>query len=233
LPRQSRFRGVNAPTEVEFSLKINKSHAFQWVTWLRSEHRREFDRPLRHGTPSDWLVEEAKFAKLLTNRHNGNVVWVTFPLSLSRRSGQRLLYDTARAVDGYVRSIPVLAWRTLAEVRVLASARRTAEARRNAELAAEAVLHRAAVEFTHSALRLQHHPTVGRQSARGDAEPDRDPYRTPVLERASRLAILRSGVGYQRQPQARYEDHHQPQRCSGCPTESRSTPSPSGAYCYF
>ncbi|GAA3194048.1 hypothetical protein ACFO1B_03785 [Dactylosporangium siamense] len=131
---------------------VDKSQGYRWVTWLRSHHRSEFARILRYGTPSDELVALAEFPVLLRSAHESEMEWVEFPLSLSRRSGQALLFETAKQVDSYMKSIPMFSWTTVSSCREISSTRRTWEMRRSAELVAEAILYRAAVEFVNTVL---------------------------------------------------------------------------------
>src|SRR5690242_8237081 len=104
----------------------------------------EYCRLLRYGTPSDWLIHY--------DDRIGTYGGVRFPLGLSTSNGQKLLYETASEVERYFSDIALKAWLATQALPGLAAVRRTAQARRYAVLVAEAVLYRAAYEWTPSPL---------------------------------------------------------------------------------
>lgn len=99
---------------------------------------------LKYGTPSDELIRLADKKFEYTVR--GKKKFRSFPESLHKSSGQKLLFKAATAVDSFKKEIPVLAYVTYREIAAQVQLRR-ADATANLHMVAEAIFYRAAVEF--------------------------------------------------------------------------------------
>lgn len=110
--------------------------------WQR--HPEEMKKLLKYGTPSDELIflADQKFEY----RVDGKLKFRSFPESLHKSAGQKLLFNAVKNVDEYKKAIPVLAYVTYREVVAQVKLRR-ADATQNVHMVAEAIFYRAAVEF--------------------------------------------------------------------------------------
>lgn len=110
--------------------------------WQR--HPEEMKKLLKYGTPSDELIKLADKKFEYTVR--GKKKFRSFPDSLYKSSGQKLLFSTVLAFESFKKDIPVLAYVTYKEIAAQIRLRR-ADATANLHMVAEAIFYRAAVEF--------------------------------------------------------------------------------------
>jgi hypothetical protein len=110
--------------------------------WQR--HPDEMKKLLKHGTPSDELIILADKKFEYTVR--GKTKFWSFPESLHKSAGQKLLFNAVKNVRLFTESIPLLAFATYSELVSTLKLRR-ADTTENTLLVAEAIMHRVAVEF--------------------------------------------------------------------------------------
>jgi hypothetical protein len=130
--------------------KTNKPSAYAWVAYMITHQPEEMARVRKYGTPSDELIKIAEQPVAMTTS-DGKFKLITFPESLNRRAGQKLLAETLVKVDLYLKTIPMQAFDLLTEIKTTLSVRR-ADTKSNILMVAEALLHRAATEFKHEVL---------------------------------------------------------------------------------
>jgi hypothetical protein len=121
-----------------------KSKAYAWAAYMWQRHPDEMKKLLKYGTPSDDLIKLAESKFEYTVR--GKTKFWSFPESLHKSAGQKLLFNAVKNVKLFVQSIPVLAFASYQELTSQLKLRR-ADTTENALLVAEAILYRAATEF--------------------------------------------------------------------------------------
>lgn len=130
--------------------KLNKPMAYAWVAYMITHHPDEMARVRKYGTPSDELIKLAETPVGMT-LSDGKYKMITFPESLNKRAGQKILFETLTKLDLYLKTIPMQAYDLLSEIKTTIRVRR-ADTQRNILMVAEAVLHRVACEFKHEVL---------------------------------------------------------------------------------
>jgi len=130
--------------------KSNKPLAYAWVAYMMTHQPEEMARVRKYGTPSETLIKlsEQPVGMTLTD---GRFKLVTFPLSLNKAAGQKLLFEAVKNIHQYLRTIPVQAHAMLEQIKVEVTHRRK-DTLSNIHMVAEAVLHRCATEFKHEVL---------------------------------------------------------------------------------
>lgn len=126
-----------------------KSRAYAWAAFIWQRYPEEMKKLLKYGTPSDELIQLADKKFEYTVR--GLKKFRSFPESLHKSSGQKLLFNAVKNVDAFKKEIPVLAYVTYREIAAQVRLRR-ADATENFLMVAEAVFYRAAVEFKNEVL---------------------------------------------------------------------------------
>lgn len=124
--------------------KIDKHKAFAWVAYMFTHEPDEMKSVLKLGTPSDRLILLAETPRLITVQ--GKLRKITFPESLNKAAGQKILYRIARQVAQFLQTIPLQAYSLLQHIKKNLKVRR-ADTLSNYLLVAEAVCHRAASEI--------------------------------------------------------------------------------------
>jgi hypothetical protein len=114
--------------------------AYKWVAYMSTHESAEISRLIKFGTPSDKLIQLANQTTPIAGKS------IVFPLSLSKRSGQQLLFDVAVRFNLHLKTIPAKAYELLQHVKATVRHRRS-DTQRNLHMVAEAILHRAACEF--------------------------------------------------------------------------------------
>lgn len=123
----------------------DKSRAYTWVAYMMTHQPEEMQHLLKYGTPSDKLIQ-------LSNRNVEITVdkddsrWMSFPISLNKSAGQKLLFKAAKDLAAFKKIIPLGAFITLQDIQDSVKLRRK-DAQDNLLLVAEAILHRCATEF--------------------------------------------------------------------------------------
>lgn len=126
-----------------------KSRAYAWAAFMWQRYPEEMKKLLKYGTPSDELISlsDQKFEYTV----RGKKKFRSFPESLHKSAGQKLLFNAVKNVDEFKKSIPVLAFVTYREIVAQVKLRRS-DATANLHMVAEAVFYRAAVEFKNEVL---------------------------------------------------------------------------------
>ncbi len=122
-----------------------KEKAYAWVAYMMTHRPEEIHRLLKYGTPSDELIKLSQrrvFMHVAKNEIRG----ITFPVSLSKSAGQKLLYKAAQDIQAFKKAIPVGMYYTFLEAKAIIKCRR-ADATANVLMVAEAVFSRGAAEF--------------------------------------------------------------------------------------
>lgn len=123
----------------------DKSKAYTWVAYMITHQPEEMQNLLKYGTPSDKLIQ-------LSNRRveitvdKGDSRWMTFPISLNKSAGQKLLFKATKDLLAFKKLIPLGAFVALQDIQDTVKLRRK-DAQENLLLVAEAILHRCATEF--------------------------------------------------------------------------------------
>lgn len=123
---------------------VKKSKAYAWAAYMWQRHPDEMKKLLKYGTPSDDLISLAEKKFEYTVR--GKTKFWSFPESLHKSAGQKLLFNAVKNVKLFIQSIPELAFASYQELVSQLKLRR-ADTTENILLVAEAVLYRAATEF--------------------------------------------------------------------------------------
>jgi hypothetical protein len=121
-----------------------KSRAYAWAAFMWQRHPDEMKKLLKYGTPSDELIflADQKFEYTVRGKRK----FRSFPESLHKSTGQKLLFNAVAHVAEFKKEIPVLAYITYREIAAQVKLRRN-DATTNMHMVAEAVFYRAAVEF--------------------------------------------------------------------------------------
>lgn len=130
--------------------KIDKPLAYAWVAYMMTHQPEEMKHLLKYKTPSSNLIRLSEQPVGMT-LSNGKFKVFTFPESLNKSAGQKLLFDSAVALNVYLKTIPLQAHTLLEHVRTHVTHRRK-DTQANLHMVAEALCHRAASEFKHEIL---------------------------------------------------------------------------------
>lgn len=138
------------PRSKKQKLAADKSRAYSWVAYMVTHESDEIKRVLKYGTPSDRLIELAAMP-IEMKLANGTTKKVFFPESLNKRAGQNLLFQTAKRVTHYIRTVPLQAYSLYEDIKLNLKHRRQ-DTLSNYLMVAEAVCHRSASEYKHEVL---------------------------------------------------------------------------------
>lgn len=127
------------------SKKINKPLAYAWAAYVMTHFPEEMKMFRKYGTPSDELLKLSCKAIEMTLA-NGETKFVTFPKSLNTAAGQKLLFQIVERIDLHLKCIPIKAHDLFQHVKSEVTHRRK-DTQANLHMVAEAICHRAAVEF--------------------------------------------------------------------------------------
>jgi hypothetical protein len=130
--------------------KLNKADAFAWVAYMFTHESAEIKHVLKYGTPSERFIKIAEQPVGMTLA-DGKFKLITFPESLNKSAGQKLLFNAVQRIDLYLKTIPQQAYDLLQQVKTTVRHRR-ADTQSNIYMVAEAICHRAASEFKHEVL---------------------------------------------------------------------------------
>jgi hypothetical protein len=122
-----------------------KSKAYTWVAFMMTHEPVEIAKLLKYGTPSEELIRLSNSRTEITVDVNDKR-WMTFPVSLNKSAGQKLIFKAAQDVYAFKKLIPLGAYLALQEVKDLVKTRRK-DTQDNIHLVAEAIMHRCASEF--------------------------------------------------------------------------------------
>lgn len=130
--------------------KTDKPRAYAWVAYMMTHQPEEMKHLLKYGTPSNKLIRLAEQPVGMTTV-DGKYKIITFPESLNKAKGQKLVFDAAQRISIYIKTIPTQAYDVLQDVIQNVTHRRK-DTLSNIRLVAEALCHRAASEFKHEIL---------------------------------------------------------------------------------
>lgn len=123
----------------------DKSKAYTWVAYMMTHQPEAMQHLLKYGTPSDELINLSN-RKVQITVDKGDTRWMSFPISLNKSAGQKLLFKAAKDINTFKKLIPLGAYLTLRDIQESVTARRK-DAQENVHLVAEAIMHRVASEF--------------------------------------------------------------------------------------
>lgn len=112
---------------------------------MTTQHPEEMKKLLKYGTPSDELIKLSN-QRIELSVKGKKARFITFPESLNKAAGQRLLFNAVKRFAAYKITIPELAFNTFSNIVEQVHLRR-ADATTNVHMVAEALCFRAAVEF--------------------------------------------------------------------------------------
>jgi hypothetical protein len=127
-----------------------KSKAYTWVAYMLTHQPEEIRNLLKYGTPSDKLIKLSR-RRVAIHVDKDDLRAITFPVTLSKSAGQKLLYKAAQDIVAFKAAMPVGMLAAYTEMKSTIKLRRS-DATENVLMVAEAITSRGAAEFKNEIL---------------------------------------------------------------------------------